>query len=68
MPFVNVKLTRGPLTTEQKAKIIAGMTEVLHQAINKDPETVTVVIEEIDTESWGKGGESLAVRRARQKA
>ncbi|MBU1155912.1 MAG: 4-oxalocrotonate tautomerase family protein, partial [Proteobacteria bacterium] len=45
MPFVNVKVTKGPLTTEQKEQIIAGMTEVLYSVLNKKPETTYVVIE-----------------------
>ncbi|MBU4275933.1 MAG: 4-oxalocrotonate tautomerase family protein [Proteobacteria bacterium] len=65
MPFVNVKVTKGPLTTEQKEQIIAGMTEVLYSVLNKKPETTYVVIEEHDTDNWGVGGESLTVRRAR---
>ncbi|MFH2128471.1 MAG: 4-oxalocrotonate tautomerase family protein [Pseudomonadota bacterium] len=65
MPFVNVKVTKGPLTVEQKQQIIAGMTEVLYSVLNKKPETTYVVIEEHDTDNWGVGGESLTVRRAR---
>lgn len=67
MPYINVKVTKGPLTVEQKQQIIAGMTDVLYKVLNKKPETTYVVIEESDTDNWGVGGESLTVRRARQK-
>jgi 4-oxalocrotonate tautomerase len=64
MPFIKVKLA-GPITVEEKQKIIAGMTEVLHTVLGKKPEATNVVIEEHNTDNWGVGGESLTVRRAR---
>lgn len=74
MPFINVTIARtggAPgATVDQKAEIIKGMTQVLVDVLGKDPETVHVVIEEVDTDNLGKGGESLTVRRrkARQDA
>lgn len=67
MPFVNVKLTRRPLSTEAKAKIIAGMTEVLSSVLNLKPQATYVVIEEVDSDNWGVGGESLTVLRAKKQ-
>ncbi|MCB2227401.1 MAG: 4-oxalocrotonate tautomerase family protein [Desulfarculaceae bacterium] len=67
MPHVNVRVTKGPLTTEEKQQIIAGMTEVLVDVLGKPRDSVSVVIEEIDTDNWGKGGESFTVIRARNK-
>jgi len=66
MPYVNVKVAKGPLTAQQKQQIIAGMTEVLHKVLGKKPASTYVVIEEVDTDNWGVGGESLTARRARQ--
>ena len=67
MPFVNVKLTRRPLSTEDKAKIIAGMTEVLSSVLKLKPQATYVVIEEVDSDNWGVGGESLTVLRAKKQ-
>jgi 4-oxalocrotonate tautomerase len=33
--------------------------------LGKDPLTTVVVIDEVETENWGIGGESIATRRAR---
>ncbi len=65
MPFVNIKITRDGATAEQKARLIAGVTELLVETLDKNPATTVVVIEEVDTENWGIGGESVAVRRQR---
>jgi 4-oxalocrotonate tautomerase len=66
MPYVNIKITReGGVTAEQKARLIAGVTDLLRDVLNKNPATTVVVIDEVDTENWGIGGESVAVRRQR---
>ena len=63
MPYVNIKITREGATAEQKAQLIKGVTELLVQVLGKNPKTTVVVIEEVDTDSWGIGGESVSVLR-----
>lgn len=63
MPFVNIKLAKGPITPEQKAEVIQKVTQVLVDVLGKKPQATSVVIEEIDTDNWGVGGETLTVRR-----
>ncbi len=65
MPYVNIKITREGATAEQKAELIAGVTQLLQQVLDKNPATTVVVIDEVDTDNWGIGGESVTVRRAR---
>ncbi|BAH76132.1 MULTISPECIES: tautomerase family protein [Solidesulfovibrio] len=65
MPLVNIKITRDGATAEQKAKVIEGVTNVLRDVMGKNPQTTFVIIEEVDCDSWGIGGETVAVRRAR---
>jgi len=65
MPYVNVKITRDGATAEQKATLIAGITNLLADTLGKNPATTMVVIDEIDTDNWGIGGESVTVRRKR---
>ncbi len=67
MPYVNIKITREGATTEQKAKLIQGVTTMLHDILGKNPQTTVVVIEEIDTDNWGIAGESITVRRKRER-
>jgi 4-oxalocrotonate tautomerase len=63
MPFVNIKITREGVTQEQKAQLIKGTTQLLVDILGKNPATTVVVIEEIETDNWGVGGESITKRR-----
>ncbi|WP_269716067.1 tautomerase family protein [Caulobacter sp. NIBR2454] len=56
MPYVNIKITREGATREQKAKLIAGVTDLLVQVLDKSPATTFVVIDEVAFEDWGVGG------------
>jgi 4-oxalocrotonate tautomerase len=67
MPFVNIKITNEGVTPEKKAELIEGATELLKKVLGKNPETTVVVIEEVDTDSWGIGGESVTERRKQGK-
>jgi 4-oxalocrotonate tautomerase len=65
MPYVNIKITRDGATTDQKAELISGVTALLQRVLGKNPQTTVVVIDEVDTDNWGIGGESVTVRRQR---
>jgi len=67
MPYVNIKITREGATAEQKAQLIQGVTELLHSILGKSPQTTVVVIEEVNTDNWGIGGESVTERRKHGK-
>lgn len=64
MPYINIKITRENVTQKQKAKLIQGVTRLLQQELGKDPATTFVIIDEVDTDNWGIGGESVTVRRS----
>lgn len=66
MPYVNIKITPDGATKEKKQQLIAGVTQLLVDVLGKNPATTTVVIDEVDTDNWGIGGESVTIRRARQ--
>ena len=67
MPYVNIKVTREGITTEQKERLIRETTAMLTRVLNKDPQTTHVVIDEIDTDNWGFGGESVTRYRRRDR-
>ena len=66
MPYVNIKITKEGASKEQKEKLIAGVTDLLVDVLGKNRSTTVVVIDEIDTDNWGIGGEQ--VTKLRQKA
>jgi 4-oxalocrotonate tautomerase len=67
MPYVNIKITNEGVTPKKKAKLIKGATDLLQDVLGKNPRTTVVVIEEVETDNWGIGGESVTVRRKREK-
>jgi 4-oxalocrotonate tautomerase len=67
MPYVNIKITKEGVTSEKKAQLIHGVTNLLADVLGKNPQTTVVVIEEIDTDNWGVGGETVTVRRQRNQ-
>jgi 4-oxalocrotonate tautomerase len=67
MPYVNIKITKTGATAEQKAELIKGAMELLQRVLNKNPATTVVVIEEVDTDNWGVGGESVTARNTKAK-
>jgi 4-oxalocrotonate tautomerase len=67
MPYVNIKVTRETVTADQKQALIRGVTDLLVKVLDKDPQTTHVVIDEIDTDNWGLGGESVTYYRQRER-
>jgi len=65
MPYVNIKLTREQqeITAEQKAALIKGVTDLLVNVVGRGPATTVVVIDEVETDNYGIGGETITVRR-----
>ena len=59
MPYVKVEIAKGVATVEQKRAVIKGMTDVLVRELGRNPEYIFVVIDEIDTDNWGRRGTSL---------
>jgi 4-oxalocrotonate tautomerase len=65
MPFVNIKITKEGATPEKKAQLIQGVTKLLADILGKNPQTTVVVIDEVETDNWGIGGETVTSRRKR---
>ncbi|CAM3907029.1 tautomerase family protein [Alkalicoccus chagannorensis] len=68
MPYVNIKVTHehGGLTKEQKHELIEGVTDLLSEKLQKNPASTVVVIDEIDTDNYGLGGEQITERRKKE--
>ncbi|MBG6206804.1 4-oxalocrotonate tautomerase [Labrenzia sp. EL_126] len=66
MPYVNIQVTREGVTSEQKARLIKGATDLLVEVLGKNPMTTFVVIDEVGMESWGIGGLPVEQFRVQQ--
>ena len=68
MPYVNIKITKeGNVTKEQKAALITGATDLLVNVLHKNPASTVVVIDEVDLDNWGLGGDPILVAREKNK-
>lgn len=78
MPIVTIQITREgttpgatAATPEEKAALIKGVSELLRDVLKKPLEATFVVIDEVDTDNWGWGGEPVLDYRntlAKQRA
>ncbi|WP_244851229.1 4-oxalocrotonate tautomerase family protein [Caballeronia sp. SL2Y3] len=72
MPIVTIQVTRegtqpgaNAITADEKARLIAGASQLLLDVLHKPLEATFVVIEEVELENWGWGG--LPVQDYRKK-
>lgn len=63
MPYVKIEVTREGVTRAQKQKLIAGITNLITDVLDKDPSLTHVVIQEIELDDWGFAGEQVSVLR-----
>jgi 4-oxalocrotonate tautomerase len=63
MPYINIKVTDEQVTVAQKTALIKGATQLLVDVLNKNPATTVVVIDEVNTDNWGVGGEVVTQLR-----
>ncbi len=66
MPFINIKITQGA-TTKQKEQLIEGATQLMVDVLGKNPNSTFVVIDEVETDNWGVGGQSITKMRQNTK-
>jgi 4-oxalocrotonate tautomerase len=60
LPYVKVEIAKGVANVNQKRAVIRRMTEVLVEELGRNPEYIFVVIDEVDTDNWGRKGMSLS--------
>ncbi|MFA6247686.1 MAG: 4-oxalocrotonate tautomerase family protein [Mucilaginibacter sp.] len=63
MPYVKLEVTREGITRDQKQTLIKGITDLITDVLNKDPQLTHVVIQEVELDDWGFAGEQVSVLR-----
>jgi 4-oxalocrotonate tautomerase len=73
--MVTIQVTRegsGPgrsaVTADEKARLIAGVSQLLLDVLKKPLDSTFVVIEEVELENWGWGGLPVPEYRRRLAA
>jgi 4-oxalocrotonate tautomerase len=74
MPIVTIQITRegttpgaDAATAEEKSALIEGVSKLLLDVLHKPLDSTFVVIDEIETENWGRGGLPVDQFRERQR-
>jgi 4-oxalocrotonate tautomerase len=63
MPYINIKIAKDNVSAEKKRELIKGATDLMVNVLGKNPKSVFVIVEEVDTDNWGVGGESVTELR-----
>ncbi len=64
MPLVNIKvLKEDQLSAETKAALIRNVTQAVADTLGKNTAATWCTIDEVSTDNWGIGGETITERR-----
>ncbi|HVW80518.1 MAG TPA: 4-oxalocrotonate tautomerase family protein [Mycobacteriales bacterium] len=67
MPFIDVKVMEGVLSTEQKQAIARGITDVFCDVVGAAARPVTwVTIQDVASGEWTMGGEAVTTDGVQQ--
>ena len=67
MPFIDVKVMEGVLTTEQKQRIAQGFTDVFCDVVGSPARPVTwVAIQDVASGEWTMGGDPVTTEGVKQ--
>lgn len=68
MPYINIRITKeGKTPTKaQKEALISGVTELFEQVLGRSGKNAVVIIDEVSTDNYGIGGESVTQKRQKE--
>lgn len=61
MPIIRVEMFKGR-TREQKRALVEALTQAFVRTCGGSPESVTIVLSDVDKADWGAGGALMADR------
>ena len=59
MPIIRVEMFKGR-SSDQKRALVRELTDAFVSAAGGNPDSVHVVITDVDKENWGSGGQLLS--------
>ena len=66
MPFIQINLIEGR-SVEIKEELIERMTVLTAEVLNRPKTSVRIMINEVKPEHWGIAGETVRVRRLKER-
>lgn len=67
MPYINIRLIDDGITTAQQQQLIKGATQLMVDVLGKNPASTYVVIDEVNSDNWGVGHQSVSEMRKAAK-
>ena len=62
--YVDIKVTAGTNTVDEKAEMISQTVKMLYEVVGAIQEACYVIIDDISADSWGYNGKTQAARAA----
>ena len=59
MPFINLKLVKGQVSSEQKKILIEGITDLIVNIMGRDRDFTVITVDELGRDNWAIGGKAL---------
>ncbi|OWU83900.1 4-oxalocrotonate tautomerase [Oceanicola sp. 22II-s10i] len=59
MPLIQVSMLSGR-TPEMKEKLIQKLTEATMEALGSNPDSISVILTDVERHDWAKGGVPLS--------
>ena len=60
MPFINIAVSNGRLSTAQKQRLFQETTRLMAEVMHKNPALTAVRIDEHPAENWAIGGDAVS--------
>ncbi len=65
MPMITIEMFEGR-TQDQKRKLVEGITQICQETCDITPESLHIIIRDMNPENWAHAGEIIADRRAKK--
>lgn len=59
MPFVNMKLVKNQVSSQQKRQLIEGLTDLIVNIMGRDRHSTVITVDELNEDQWAIGGRTL---------
>jgi 4-oxalocrotonate tautomerase len=66
MPYVNIKIVKEGVTSKQKEKLVASISKLLNEVLNKGPQKTYAVIDGVNTDNLDVGYGTVTQIQARK--
>jgi len=60
MPYVNLRLLKDQVTSEQRNRIVNGLTDLIVNIMGRDRNFTVITIDELEKNQWAIGGKTLS--------